>query len=79
MEVKKGGNLKVQDGVATISYAAQMDGDQDGRAAGTVEVKASIDIPELLDESMKDSKTAQTIAKWLDANKSLLPPVDKEI
>ena len=75
----KSGKLKVADGVATISYAAKMDGDQDGRAAGSVEVTASVDIPELLDESMKDNKTAQVISKWLDANKSLLPPVDKEI
>lgn len=79
MEVSKGGKLSVKDGVAKISYAASMDGDQDGRAAGSVAVEASVDIPELLDESMKDSATAQTIAKWLDANKSLLPPVDKEI
>ena len=79
MEIQKNGKLTVKDGVAKIEYSAQMDGDQDSRAAGGVKVEAFVDIPELLDESMKDSSTAQLIAKWLDANKVLLPAVEKEI
>lgn len=79
MEIQKNGKLTVKDGVAKIEYSAQMDGDQDGRSAGGVKVEAFVDIPELLDESMKDSSTAQLIAKWLDANKVLLPAVEKEI
>lgn len=79
MELKKGGTLSVKDGVAKISYGAEQDGDQDGRPAAGLKAEAFIDIPEVLDESLKDSATAQLIAKWLDANKSLLPPVDKEI
>lgn len=79
MEISKGGKVEVKDGVAKITYAAKSDADGDGRAAAGVSVEAFIDIPELLQESMKDNATAQTIAKWLDANKMLLPPVDKEI
>ena len=79
MEIKKGGKLTVVDGVAKVQFGASSDSDGDGRAAASANVEVSIDIPELLQESMKDSATAQTIAKWLDANKSLLPPVDKEI
>lgn len=79
MDLKKGGKLEVKDGVAKISYGAEADGDQDGRPAGGLKAEAFIDIPEVLDESLKDSATAQLIAKWLDANKSLLPPVEKDI
>lgn len=79
MELKKGGALVVKDGVAKISYGLEQDGDQDGRPAAGIKAEAFVDIPEILDESLKDSATAQLLAKWLDANKALLPPVDKEI
>lgn len=77
--MEKGGKISVQDGVAKLAYAAQIDGDTDGRAMGGVSVEAFIDLPELLQEMMKDSKAAQVLAQWLDANKSLLPAVEKEI
>lgn len=79
MELKKGGKLTVKDGIVKISYGAEADGDQDGRPAGGLKAEAFVDLPEVLDESLKDNATAKLIAAWLDANKSLLPPVEKDI
>lgn len=79
MELKKGGKLEVKDGVAKISYGAEADSDADGRPAAGLKAEAFVDIPEVLDEAMKDSASAQLISKWLDANKGLLPVVQKDI
>lgn len=79
MELQKEGKLEVKDGIVTIAYGIQYDGDKDGRPAAGISAKAFADLPEILDESMKDSATAQLLAKWLDANKTLLPAVEKAI
>lgn len=78
-EVKKGGNFSVVDGKVSIEYGIEFDKDQDGRASAGISAKAFVDLPEVLDESLKDNATAQILAKWIDANKSLLPEVKKDI
>lgn len=79
MESIKGGKLKVEAGVVKIDYGVTFDGDQDGRSAGGMKAEAFLDLPELLDEAMKDNATAQMLAKWIDLNKGLLPAVEKAI
>lgn len=78
-ELKKGGKLEVKDAVVKIGYEVSYDKDQDGRASAGIKAEAFADLPEILDESLKDNATAQLLAKWFDANKSLLPAVEKEI
>lgn len=79
MEVQKGGTVLVKDGVVSIEYAAKYDKDADGRASAGITAKAFVDLPEIMDESLKDNATAQILAKWVDANKALLPSVEKAI
>lgn len=79
MEVQKGGIVAVKEGVVTIEYAAKFDADGDGRAAAGISAKAFADLPEIMDESLKDNATAQLLAKWFDANKMLLPAIEKAL
>lgn len=73
------GKLHVSSGIARINYDVVFDRDADGRPSAGGGGYAFVDIPELLDESLKDHATAQILAKWLDANKNLLPEISKEI
>lgn len=73
------GKLHVSSGVARINYDVVFDKDADGRASAGGGGYAFVDIPELLDESLKDNATAQILVKWFDANKNLLPEIAKEI
>ena len=77
-DVSQKKNIKVEAGVVTLNAEVKYDKDQDGRAAAGIKVEAFADLPEVLDESLKDNATAQMLAKWFDANKLLLPVVDKE-
>ena len=70
--------IKVESGVVTIDAEITYDKDQDGRAAAGAKLVVFADLPEVLDESMKDNATAQLLAQWFDANKMLLPKVEKE-
>lgn len=71
--------IKVEAGVVTIDAEITYDKDQDGRAAAGAKLVVFADLPEVLDESMKDNATAQLLAQWFDANKMLLPKVEKEL
>ena len=75
----KSGKLTVENGVVKIGYGYEHDGDGDGRASAGIKAEAFADLPEVLDEVKKDSATMQTLAKWFDLNKGLLPKVEKEI
>lgn len=78
-ELKKGGKVEVKDAVVSIEYSMEYDKDNDGRPSAGISAKAFVDLPEILDESLKDNATAQLLAKWFDANKTLLPAVEKPI
>ena len=77
--LKKGGKVEVKNAVVSIEYSMEYDKDNDGRPSAGIAAKAFVDLPEILDESLKDNATAQLLAKWFDSNKTLLPPVEKEL
>jgi hypothetical protein len=79
MDTSKGGKLSAKDGVLKVGYSLKVDGDKDERAAAGISGEFFVDIPEALDEALKDNATAQILVKWIDMNKSLLPAVEKEI
>ena len=73
------GKLTIEDGVVKIGYGYEHDGDGDGRPSSGIKAEAFADMPEILDEAKKDSAAMQTLAKWFDLNKGLLPKVEKEL
>lgn len=78
-ELATEGKIEVAEGVVKFNYGATYDKNKDGQASAGAGGYIFIAIPELMEEIAKDNKTLQLVAIWIEANKHLLPKMEKEI
>ena len=78
-ELATEGKIQVAEGVVKFNYGATYDKNKDGQVSAGAGGYIFISIPELMEELAKDNKTLQFLATWLEANKHLIPKLEKEI
>lgn len=78
-ELATEGKIEVLEGVVKFNYGATYDKNKDGVPSAGAGGYIFIAIPELMEEIAKDNATLQFLAKWMEANKHLLPKMEKEI
>ena len=78
-ELATEGKIEVADGIVKFNYGATYDKNKDGVPSSGAGGYIFIAIPELMEELAKDNATMLFLAKWIEANKTLLPKIEKDI
>ena len=78
-ELATEGKIQVAEGVVKFNYGATYDKNKDGQVSAGAGGYIFIAIPELMEELAKDNATMLFLAKWIEANKNLIPKLEKEI
>lgn len=78
-ELATEGKIQVAEGIVKFNYGATYDKNKDGVPSAGAGGYIFIAIPELMEELAKDNTTMLFLASWIEANKNLLPKIEKDI